>query len=86
MVLIERKYLCIRVLARKIEEDLRVGTAPRVNCLPRVAHNRQVAMALDDLTEQAELRIAGILELVDHDEAVGILDEAERSWLGLECS
>jgi len=78
MVLIERKYLGVGVLAREVEQELRIRTTPPIDGLVWVAHHRQVPMARDDLAEQAELRIARILELVDHDKAVGILDEAQR--------
>jgi len=75
MVLIQRKYAGVGILLRKLQEKVRVGAPPSVNRLIWISHDSQVAMPLDNLAKQSELRVARVLEFVGHHESVRILDE-----------
>ena len=84
VVLLERDHDGVREVLLELADVADVGAAEGVDRLILVAHHRQVAVLLGQDRDQLELGVVGVLVLVDHHVAEGLLPVAPRLGHPLE--
>ena len=67
VVALELAHHRLREPTLEVEDVVEVGAAPAVDALVLVAHRGEVAGGSDQLAHQPELRVVGVLELVDQE-------------------
>ena len=69
VVLLEAHFLAAGKEPLEVENVAHLGAAPRIDALVVVAHHADVVVRVTEVAQQLELRLVGVLVLVDHDVA-----------------